>query len=156
MSADTILGISPGTRSMGIAVLRDGIILEAQVHSFPGTWSKTKLRRILNLVLANIHRYDVAIIAVKLPDTLPLSKGFHQVIGSINVLGERKEVHIRYYSLSDIKKYHCPEEAQTKEVLMERLVAIHSELTIEYRRERKNRNKYYYKLFEAVAAAMMQ
>jgi len=155
MNENTILGISPGTRFIGLAVLDDGILRHWQVRSFTGVWSDEKLRSILGLIDDILYRYGVNQVCVKVPDVLPLTKGFHQLVGAINVLCENNAIRPRYYSLSEIKKHHCRSDEQTRDMLIKTMVQLYPDLALEYRREMRNRNAYYYKLFEAVAVAKM-
>ncbi len=155
MNADTTLGISPGTRFIGIAVLREGRLIHAQVRAFHGKWSKSKRNSILKAVDYSLGQHRVTSVVVKLPDVLPLTRSFHEVIGSLNALCERKRLKPRYYALSEIKRKHYGSETCTLDTLMEFVVRAHPELTPEYRKEKANKNAYYYKLFEAVSVGMM-
>jgi aspartyl/asparaginyl beta-hydroxylase (cupin superfamily) len=47
------------------------------------------------------------------------------------------------------------EERLSRELLMDTLVTLYPELEVYARTEKRNRNKYYYKMFEAVAAATL-
>lgn len=155
MNADTILGISPGTRFIGFAILRDGRLIHAQVRAFHGKWSKSKRNNILKAIDGSLMQHGVTSITVKLPDVLPISRSFHEVIGSLNTLCERKNLKPRYYSLSEIKRKHYGDTKCNVDSLMALVVAAYPELMVEYRKEKTNRNAYYYKLFEAVSVGMM-
>lgn len=155
MNADTILGISPGARFIGIAVVYERTLVHSQVRSFQGVWSDAKLHSILKLIENVMQRYGVTAVSVKVPDVLPLTKGFHQLIGTINALCDGKGIHPGYYSLSEIISVHCKDKSQTRGMLMEAMVEKHPELILEHRREQENSNGYYYKIFEAVAVAHM-
>jgi Holliday junction resolvasome RuvABC endonuclease subunit len=155
MSADTILGINPGTRLVGIAVMRKRALLHFEIKSFPGVWSPKKLRAILSLVESTMQRYEVTKVTVKIPDVLPASLGFTQVVGSLNSLWHRVDIKPRYYTFSEIKAKHCKEDMPTGKSLMEAIVRKYPELSPEYHREQRNKEGYYYKVFEAVAVAGM-
>jgi len=150
---NSILGISLGTRQIGIALCTGGQLYEWQVKTFTGKWSKSKLRGILLTLSGIIDEERVGQVAVKIPDIIPASKGFTQLMGGLNVLCEQKHFKARYYTLSDIKKQFAPDKELNKETLAEIIVACHPELQHAYRKQKKRKNAYYYKLFEAVAAA---
>ena len=155
MKAGTVLGISPGTKSVGLAVMRNGSLVYHAVRSFPGKWSGKKLRTIVYALEQVLGRYQVTHVAMKIPDRLPDSLGFTQLLGSLNVLFERKVDRRQYYMFSDVKKRHCGDGPQTAAELMRIIATVYPELMPEYRKERANKNKHYIKLFEAVAAALM-
>ena len=73
MNENTILGISPGTRFIGIAILADGKLVNWQVRSFPGEWSDEKLRVILAAIDTVIVRYRIEQVTVPV-----LSERIHQ------------------------------------------------------------------------------
>lgn len=153
MNTATILGISPGTRAAGIAVLRGGVLLYQQVHTFPGKWSPEKLRLIMGKLDSVAKKHGVTDFAVKVPDTLPNSIGFTQLIGSLNILCGSLGAGLHYYPLSDILDRFCRGGEQNKTLLLQAIVEKHPELLPEYKREQKNRDAYYHKVFEAVAVA---
>ena len=152
MSADTILGIDPGTRLVGVAVLRSGIIEHQQVMAFQGSWSLKKLKTIVRVLEKIRVGYGVARIAMKIPDRFPTDKGFNQLIGSLNVAWKDK---LSYYSFSEVKAWHCTEEKPNTAAVMKAILQKHPALMVEYLKEQENEEPYYYKAFIAVAVARM-
>jgi Holliday junction resolvasome RuvABC endonuclease subunit len=148
-----VLGISPGTRSTGIAVLRDGRLMQSKVLTFRGAWGQAKMRSILHYLSQCMDRNKVEVVAIKIPDELPLSQAYIRLLGALNVLCERKGMKAVYYTLSDLKKYYCPGRKINKKVLAECVARKYPDLYLELRKEQSNDNPYYHKLFEAVAAA---
>lgn len=155
MKAGTVLGISPGTKFVGLAVICNGSLVYHAVRSFPGTWSGTKLRTIIHALEQVLSRCQATQVAIKIPDRLPDSLGFTQLLGALNVLCERRADERQYYTLSEIQEEHCTDGPQTCTELMRVIVARYPELMPEYRKELANKNKHYIKVFEAVAAALM-
>lgn len=155
MKADTILGIDPGTRSVGIAVLQSGLLMHYQVRSFHGPWSNKKLKSIVTTLEKIREQYGIVHIAVKIPDTFPTAKGFNQLIGSFNVVWCKRTVSLRYYSFSEIKAVHCTENKKDTAALMQAILQRHPALMTEYLKEQENEEAYYYKVFNAVAVAHM-
>jgi len=156
MAAKAVLGISPGTRRCGIAIAHSRKLIHYQVQTFPGTWSHKKLIRILRVIAGHIKLHAIEEIAVKLPDALPTSKAFIQLIGSINVLRERNGITIQYYTLNELKLGHAGTGKISRVRLIESIVKRHPELLPEYQRERRNKEAYYYKMFEAVLCTQME
>lgn len=150
---ETDLGISPGTRSIGIALIRNRNLIDWKLQSFKGKWSKEKLQEIIRYVSLYMDNHHVDAVAIKIPDDLPVSHNYIQLVGTLNVLFEQKGIQATYYHLSDIKKQFCPERKINKAVLVDCIVSKYPHLLPEYHKERNSRNKYYDKVFEAVGAA---
>lgn len=149
MQKETIvLGISPGTRSVGFALMRRKELLGSEISSFKEAWSRKKLRRILEAISFQVIQYDIREVAVKVPNDIPSSKGFNQLIGSLNVLFEAKKIRATYYSLGDIQRKF---EAETQDMLAEKVTAIYPVLSKAH--SKKHLKIYYRKQFEAVAVA---
>ncbi len=153
--AKAVLGISLGTRRLGIAIVYDERLVHFQMQTFSGPWSDSKLRCILSAIAIHAERHAIGGISVKIPDTIPTSKAFSQLIGSLNILSEDMRVKARYFTLSDLKLVHAGTGRTSREWLIESIVKRHPELLPEYNKERRNKEAYYYKMFEAVLCAHM-
>ena len=153
--AETVLGISPATKRLGLALIRNGKLTDWDIRSFPGKWSQEKLDSIVRFLSRYITTNDVTAIAVKIPDELPVWTNYIQLVGTINMLFERKGIKPMYYTLSELKKHHCPKEDANKERLAACIAGKYPNLFFEHEKERANRNSYYGQMFEAVAAARM-
>lgn len=151
----TVLGISPATRRLGLALIRSGRLADWEMQSFPGKWSQEKLDAIVRFLSRYIVTNDVTAIAVKIPDELPVSANYIQLVGTLNALFEKKNIKTMYYTLSELKRHHCPKEKINKAALSACVAARYPELIPEYQKESLNRNSYYAQVFEAVAAARM-
>lgn len=153
MSTDTILGIDPGTRFTGIAVMRGGVLIHSQVRAFQGPWSLMKLKMIIQWLDAVIARYGIAKVAVKIPDVFPRAPAYNQLIGSLNVFFGSKGIQPLYFTHSEIKGRLSTGKIENTDELMQIIVLKHPELWLEYKRETRNENAHYHKVFHAVAAA---
>ena len=152
----TIVGIDPGTRFIGIAVVRNGVLIHRQLRSFQGVWSLQKLKEIIHWLDATMKYHGVTHVAIKIPDVFPTSLPFNQLIGTLNVFCGKKGIKPEYHSLSEITARHCKGERKSRAEVMAVMVRRYPELMPEYTREQRNENAHYYKLFIALAAAHMQ
>ncbi len=150
-----VLGISPGTKRLGVALMRNHDLVDWQVKTFEGKWSERKLKKIIIAIDTLIDDHGIREIAVKIPGTLPFSMGFTQLIGAMNVLFERKGIRADYYTLSDMQNHFSQEKKMTKASLAAFLAHKHSELLPVYHKGEQKRVSYYNKVFEAVAAASL-
>ena len=153
MASKTILGISPGTRVIGLAVIIKGELVEWRVKSFKDTWSTDKKSVILTVIERLIAHYDVSELALKKVDPLKSSRELDLLIRSIEKMTEKKRIRLTQFSLSQLEFDQRSGKRDGKKQLTEKLVEKHPELRKEYLRERNNRTEYYTKMFEAIAIA---
>jgi Holliday junction resolvasome RuvABC endonuclease subunit len=148
----TILGISPGTRSIGLVVYRNGTLSEWRVKTFKGSWSKIKLKDILYDLKCYITEQEITILAIKRPDALRSSAGVQQIVSEIIILAKRNNIKVFLYSLKELKEHLSKEKNLTKAQMIQLAASANAELHHEYNKEQRNRNSYYIKMFEAVIA----
>ncbi len=155
MAAEAVLGISLGSRRIGIAVQENGRLVHWQMQTFPGAWSHRKLKRIILAIFRHVELHAAGTIVIKIPDVFPTSKAFSQLIGCLNLTAISKKISIRYYTLSELKQKLGDSEEISRICLIESIVKLHPELLPEYQRENRNKERYYFKLFEAVLCTEM-
>lgn len=148
-----VLGISPGTRTCGFAVIRDGDIKTSGVKSYKEKWNEGKLIGILYSLSQLIHRHKIQKVAIKIPDDVSRSKEYTQLIGAMNALFEQRGISARYFTLSEIKRQYGQKKKDNKKVLFEQIVSVYPGLKPLYQAEIKAAKPYYDKVFEAVGAA---
>lgn len=142
-----VLGISIGTRRNGVAIL-DGILKEAQVHSFNERWSKEKGKVIIGMFQKYVEHYRATHIIVKVPKASHFSLALKQLIGSLDKYCKSKGCLVEYVDITAIKQMEpC---IVNKLTLRQIVVDRYPELTLELNREIKNKQPYYIKVFEAV------
>jgi RNase H-fold protein (predicted Holliday junction resolvase) len=148
--AQSIIGISIGTRSIGIAVIRKGQLLDWQMKSFKGRMNQQKLYMISGAVLKLMREYNSSEVVFKMPDK---SQAYTNIALLKKHLTKSLTAHkdsIYFYSLSDIKS-SLDVSIRNKQRLLEWGASNYRQLKIVYLKELKNKNSYYIKLFEAVA-----
>jgi RNase H-fold protein (predicted Holliday junction resolvase) len=150
MDTKTNLGISPGTRVIGFAVMRRGELIEWRVKTFKEIWSSDKQSSILAVVARFCKNYGVQKIAIKKIDIKRSSPQLDKLLESISNLGQQMGIKVVQYSLTDLHYNSDVNSIQTKKALSEKIAQKHPEIRLEYVRERKNRTEYYTKMFEAI------
>jgi RNase H-fold protein (predicted Holliday junction resolvase) len=153
MAARTLLGISPGTRIVGLAVIRKGELVEWSVKTFKEKWSKDKERAILAAIERLCRDYGVEAVSVKKVDPSRSSPELDRLQVAITALADRMQIAAVQFSLSDLDYGVRTGTKQTKGSLSEHVASRHPEFKDEYQRERGNRREYYTKMFEAIAMA---
>lgn len=149
----SILGISPGTKTMGIAVMKENELLVAVTKNFDGTWSKEKRKNILKVIEKYSVKYQVKVVAIKVNHASRSSKGLIELINAIRKFSAKQSLLHFEYSIEELKQFNFPNVKANKESLLKSMVDIHQELLSEYTKEMRNKDGYYLKLFEAVACA---
>ena len=64
MIPNVILGISPSTRSLGIAVMRNGDLVDWKTKTFPGKFSKEKVKSIVGVIKEEMEVHRTQVIAM--------------------------------------------------------------------------------------------
>jgi Holliday junction resolvasome RuvABC endonuclease subunit len=153
--AATILGISPGTRSFGIGVLDGGELIEWQVKTFKGRWSKEKMKGIVSMLEEICIHFRISQIAIKEVSPLRSMKNVRMLTSQIIAMAEKKGIKIFRFTLNDLKRSAGLHGRETRDKVMEFVALKYPVLKKEYLKERNNLNPYYLRMFEAIAAARL-
>lgn len=146
----TILGISVGTSRTGVCVLRDGTLLERQVHDFPTQWSDTKLRIVLNRYRRYLHKYNVNAVVIKIPLVDPKRKALMRLIRRVEALAKEYECEYDLMTRSDLKRTYS---LRSTDEIIKFTVRLYPELNPLYNKGILTSQAYYKKLYEAVLAS---
>jgi hypothetical protein len=149
----TILGISPGTRSIGLAVMRDGELIEWRIKTFKGSWSHGKLKDILFVLTRYIEGHRVKVITLKKPDNHRSSTGLDQLVSELTVWAKMNRIKVVSFTLPEMKKQFSKEKNFGKTEMIKQVALRYPELYPEYNKEQRNKREYYLKMVEAVAIA---
>src|ERR1041385_7136966 len=151
----TILGISPGTRVVGLAIKKNSELVEWRVKTFKGCWNFGKLRDIQYELIKYVAKYNVKMIVLKSPDGLRSSSALNKLVSEITVWAKMNRIKIVSYTLQELKDSFTEGRDSNKAEMIKQLVTAYPELRMEYSREQKNKNPYYIKMFEAIALVRM-
>ena len=153
MAGNTILGISPGTRYIGVAVLRNGDLHDWKVKSCKGTWSDEKLEKAVRYIEKLIISHVISHIACKVPHDSRSSHGVNAIIEKIKEVALEYKIKFELYTIDDLKNLFKMHFAN-RYILSEHVTRRYPELTSIFLRERKNKHKYHIRVFEALAAGL--
>lgn len=150
-----ILGIIPGTRYLGVAVLHDGELRDWRIKTFKGKWSSLKKKKISAAIERMIDQYQVTTISLKKFHPSRSSKNLDNLIIEIEELAKSKKLIYSHYSIADIKERFCNKTETNKLTFVELLSKKNPELYSEFVGEHRNQNSYYQRMFEAVAISQV-
>lgn len=149
----TILGISPGTRSMGVAIIRNDDLVDWKVQTFKGRWSKSKCSGITATLQKLLEKHDIQIVAMKVIHPSRCSKELRQLIASIEAMLSDNGISLYRYTIDDLKGYVIEDGRNNKEILVQYIKQRYPELFRVCDIEERNENSYYMRMIEAVVAA---
>ena len=152
--AMAVLGISANSRIISVAIVDDGVLLDYRVHLFKEQWSDVKAIRMVNTLHSCLSDFSITSIAILLPYVHHVTPHTTQLLTGIHEFLAAKECAISTYKASSLYSL-CETSKAKKKALMKALTALYPDLQHIYRKELRNKNKYYYKLFEAVGAATL-
>ena len=150
----TILGISPGTRHLGYAVLKDRELIEWRLKTFRGEWSKEKLQKMLRFIEHEICKYEPNVIALKIPHPKRSSPALNELVKAIQHLAKIYQIEVMLFCIEDLVRL-SKDGRQTKKGLIDHLTSNYPSLLNECKKDTNNPKGKYEKVFEAVAAIMV-
>jgi len=146
----TILGISIGTTRTGVCILRNGVLLDRQIHSYHDVWSDNKLRIIINRYKRYVRKWHVQAIIVKVPPPRKHTKAIAQILKRLETLAKEHGCSFDLITKREIKETLG---LHSSTALNECARLLYPGLNFVYEKGEANDHSYYKKLFEAVLAA---
>lgn len=116
-------------------------------------WSPQKRDSILSGLASCITHYTITDIVLSIPDLHHQTADFKEMCSAIETFAMVHGITVVSYTAKEIYQYFGSRLKRTRDRLMQRLVLFYPELQRYYEKELENKNKYYIKLFEAVAVA---
>lgn len=147
----TVLGISPGTRSLGIALIKNRELLDWRIKDFPGPWSENKLGLIKACISEILVREGVQKVGIKITAKVRSSEMLICLENEILTIIETKQICVRIHTIQDLKN-SC-KSVTNKCDLARHLTEVYPFLRTECDKQKLNGKTYYNKLFEAIASA---
>jgi hypothetical protein len=92
---------------------------------------------------------------LSIPHEYHQTEGFKQLATQIREYFETKKIPVYEKEAKETDALFPPEQKKTKKALMQVLTLQYPQLTLCYHKELRNKNRYYIKVFEAVAVAAL-
>ena len=150
------LGVSTNTRLLGAAIINADHLEDYSIHLHKQPWSPSKANLIINSLEACVRRYCIKTIVLSIPYAYHQTKAWQYLSACICRHFEAKNITVIQKEIEALYSLCPKEQKKTKKVLMQSILQWFPELVYCYRKECRNKSKYYIKLFEAVGAAMIQ
>ena len=150
-----IIGINPGTRYLGIAVLQGSELRDWRVKVLKGKWSKEKMKKAIEIISEFIECYERGVLAIKKLHPSRRSRNLVQLAARIKEFSKRKGLKVYQYSIKDVEEFFIEEDKLNKKNLVEAIISEYPALFHELKREKSHKNPYFIRMFEAVALAAL-
>ncbi|HEY8931423.1 MAG TPA: hypothetical protein VIM55_19625 [Mucilaginibacter sp.] len=147
----TILGISVGTRTSGIAIISDNGLISWNTLSFKSAWTERKGEAIVQKYQKYLDHHQVTAVILKVPRTSHHTNAILTILKKIDGIVKQHGCVVAYTSQIEIKNA-VPHLKNGKD-LIEHTTSLYPVLHRAQTRELTNRNNYHDKMFEAVLVA---
>ena len=146
-----IIAVNPGSRYLAIAVFDSAKLSEWRLKNMHGEVAKHKLVKAKKILAAFVERYSPNILVIKKLHPARSSAMLQAMAIGIIAYCRRQGMSVFSYSIQDLKSALAGSVKINKRELSKILAGEYPELSNELKREQRNRNSYFTRLFEAVA-----
>lgn len=150
---DNILGISIGTRNVGIAVIHLRKLRDYRIRTFAGKWTEEKREVIFSVVESLIKKYQITTVMLKLPPSSHRSANQDELVDGIRELGLWFGAKTFRFTMRDINCSYSLPANKGKKAMIDAIVEKYPELLERSGKKGKRAQAYNAKLFEAIACA---
>jgi Holliday junction resolvasome RuvABC endonuclease subunit len=165
MQQNTILGIDPGTKEMGLAIIRDRQLVSFGVHTLRnGHHPHDVIGQARRIVLAAIEEYGPQVVAIEKPYALPTKRAALLSVIDQELRGRAEDLGLRVVELTpeEIREAVVGNPRATKIDVAERLVAGDFKQLADLVPQRparaalglRPRDKYWLHMFDALGLAV--
>ena len=136
---------------MAIAIFDKDELREWRLKSLTGKGAKRKLKKVIEILADFIERYSPEILAIKKLHPSRSSANLKTMAAGINAYCQKQGIAVFSYSIKELEIVLLNSSRTNKKELIKLLTSEYPELSHELKREERNRNPYFVRLFEAVA-----
>ncbi len=151
----TVIGINPGTRYLGISVFRETELRDWRVKVIKGKCQKEKIVRGMMIVSSLVAEYKPKALAIKGIHPSKSSQNLNMLATKIKEFSRRKKLKVYEYSIKELETFFSTEGKTNKKKMVEMIASKYPDLSNEFNREKKQKNPYHTRMFEAVALGSM-
>jgi len=155
MEAQTILGLSFNTRILGLAVVKFNQLVDYSSKLHKAKWTSQKREMILTSLGSCAEDYNIQKITLSIPHPSHQTKEFKEIMIAIIALAQMRHIEVITYTPKDLLLFIPGYKRKSSRAFMKQLVLLFPELKPYYEKELLNKNKYYFKMFEAVGVATL-
>lgn len=146
-----IMGINPGSKYLGIAAFNGSDLKYWGIKTLKGKWSKEKIKKAREMISGLFSRYDIEVLAIKKLHKSRSSPDLNKLVAKIKIFSEGKGLRVYEYSIKDLEKFFSAEKKINKKRMAELVASQYPFLFHPLENERRNKNPYSIRMFEAIA-----
>ncbi|WAC07986.1 MAG: hypothetical protein OS130_01945 [Thermodesulfobacteriota bacterium] len=151
-----ILGINPGTRYVGVAFFQGPELKDLRIKVIEGREFKEKLKKTKAILSDLIARYEPNILAIKKLHPSRSSQNLNRLATRLKEFSKQKRLKVFEFPMKDLEKFLSIEKSiKNKRELQEAVVSRYPFLVNELSKEKKNKNSYFVRMFEAIALGVV-
>ena len=151
----TVLGINPGCRYLALAVFHGTDLRDWRIRSLEGHFETERIFTAIRTVARYVAMHHPVILAVKVIHPSRTSAHLRELVTRIEAFATAKDLPVKRYSIRDLEAFYEPRARINKARLAELVARAYPILLPELARERRNKNRYYDRMFEAVATGAL-
>ena len=136
-----------------MAVMKDNTLEDYYISLRKEAWTPAKKEKILTIIKSWLTTYKITNVALAKPYENQSTQQIKELLESVKTLINEQEISVHTYDHQTIYLFCESDQSKTKKNAMKELSRHYPELSRHYQKEMRNKNKYYVKLFEAVALA---
>jgi len=148
-----IIGINPGTRYLGIAVLDGSELLDWRIKALEGKWSEKKINKVIEILSELFDRYEPNVFVIKKLHPSRRTENLLRLTNKIKEFARRKKIRVCQFALKEIEKLFIEDKKLNRQNLMEAIAKQYPMLYHELKKEQNQKNPYYFRMFDAIALA---
>ena len=137
---------------LGLAVFKSNLLMDYSLKLHKEKFSLSKTELFLSSLQTCFESYTVKHMVLSIPEVYQQTGDFQDILKAIQGFAQSNDLQFTCYPVKELYERFGNPVKRTRLGLIKRLVLLYPELEVYYHRELSNKNKYYIKLFEAVAA----
>jgi hypothetical protein len=151
MICPKIIAINPGWRYLAVAIFDECELSEWRLKCLSGKDAKMKLKKVIDILGGFSARYNPEILVIKTLHPARSSANLKNMAAGIEAYCRKRGMAVISYSIQELESVLLNSSRVHKKELLKIIASEYPELSPELRREARNRNSYFLRLFEAVA-----
>lgn len=149
-----ILSIVPGTKYLGVGLFCGAELRDWRIKCLDAKGIENKIKKAKEIISDYVQQYTPQVLAIKRLNLKRSSKNLNSLARKIKEFAKRKGLAVYQLKLSQIKESITPGKRINKKTLSKMVVSQYPELLFDFKKEKKNKNAYYQRMFEAVALGL--
>lgn len=150
-----ILAINPGCHYFAIAAFNGPDLFDWRIKSLEGDFHTKRLPAAVAFVASYLDRLTPAAIAIKTVPSSRSSANLKTLLARLWMVAGHRRIPAKLYGIRDLEAHFEPKARINKQRLAELVAATYPVLASALDRERRIRNRYHGRMFEAVAAGAL-